>query len=115
MCGGGAPQDRSRPLHQFVNAVRLGDVVVGSDLEADNRVELGRLGSHHDYRHRRVGPDRPGDVDSRQAGEHHIEKNKVGLGSAANRSSASTPVALDGYAEKPSLSRFTVSVSTKDS
>ncbi len=98
VCGGGAAQDGSHPRNQFVDAVGLGDVVVGSDLEANNGVELGRLGGHHDYRDRRVGADRATNVDARQAGEHHIEKNKVGL-VGREPLECLYPVARDGYEE----------------
>ena len=76
---GRAAQDGPHPGHQLAEPVGLGDVVVGPDLEADHRVDLGALGRDHDDRHRRVGPDGPAHVDARQPGQHEVEEDEVGL------------------------------------
>ena len=110
----GAAEDRSHAGHELVDPVRLGDVVVGTDLEADDGVELGRLGGHHDDRHRRIGPDRPADVDARQPGEHHVEQHEVGPVGCEPLERLDA-VARDGDRRSLPVSRFTVSASTKDS
>ena len=57
---------------------RLGDVIVGAELEADDLVDLGVLGGEHDDRHRGLGPEDPADLDARQLGEHEVEEDEVG-------------------------------------
>jgi hypothetical protein len=46
-----APHHRPHPGDELADAVRLGDVVVGSDLEPDDGVDLAALRGHHDDRH----------------------------------------------------------------
>jgi len=110
----GAAQDGSHAAKPVRGRGRLGDVVVGSDLEANNGVELGRLGGHHDYRTVELAriarqtsmPDRRGSITSR--------RTRSGW-SAAEPLECLYPVARRTVTKKPSLSRFTVSASTKDS
>ena len=89
-----APSDSSRPLgadraltthdgthsrHQLAHAVGLGDVVVGTHFQADNGVDLGTLGRHHDDRHLAALAQLTADVDATDLGQHHIQQNDVGL------------------------------------
>jgi hypothetical protein len=55
----------------------LGDVVVGAGLEPDDDVDrVGPGGEHHD-RHRRGGADRPAHLEPVEAGQHHVEHDRV--------------------------------------
>ena len=75
----GAAEERPDPGRQLAQAERLGDVVVGAELEPDDLVELGVLGREHDDRHAGLGPDDPADLDAGQLGEHQVEQDEVGL------------------------------------
>ena len=72
-----AAEQRADPGGQLAQAERLGDVVVGAELEADDLVELGILGRQHHDRHARLGPDDPADLDPGQLGEHQVEEDEV--------------------------------------
>ena len=73
------PQHGAHPGDQLAQAVRLGDVVVGTDLEADDRVDLGALGGHHDDRHLAALAELPAHVDAADPRQHHVEQHEVGL------------------------------------
>ena len=64
---------------QLAQPVRLGDVVVGADLEADDRVDLGALGRDHDDRHLALLAQLAAHVDARDLRQHHVEQHEVGL------------------------------------
>ncbi len=72
-----APEERADPGGQLAQAERLGDVVVGAELEPDDLVELGILGRQHHDRHARLGPDDAADLDPGQLGEHQVEQDEV--------------------------------------
>ena len=65
---------------QLARGERLGDVVVGADLEPDHLVDLAVLGGQHDDRHLRLGPHRAADLGAGQAGQHQVEQDQVGTG-----------------------------------
>ena len=68
---------RPDPGRELAQAERLGDVVVGAELQADDLVELGVLGGQHDDRHARFGADDAADLDARQLGQHQVEQDEV--------------------------------------
>ena len=73
----GAPELGPDAGGQLAQAERLGDVVVGAELEADDLVELRVLGRQHQDRHARFGPDDPADLDPGQLGQHQVEQDEV--------------------------------------
>ena len=82
---------------QLADRERLGHVVVGADLEADDLVDLGVLGGQQDDRHRAAGADVAADVEAAAARHHDVEDQQVeararsspSLRSASSPSSAS--------------------------
>jgi hypothetical protein len=56
---------------------RLGDVVVGAELEAEDLVDLLGLGREHDDRHRRARAHPPADLEAVEAREHDVEHDEV--------------------------------------
>ena len=74
----GPPEDRPDPRRELAQAERLGHVVVGAELEADDLVHLGVLGREHDDRHAGLGPDDPADLDAGQLRQHQVEQDEVG-------------------------------------
>jgi hypothetical protein len=56
---------------------RLGDVVVGAEVETDEQVSLGVLGGEHDDRHVALGADLPAGVLARELGQHQVEDHEV--------------------------------------
>ena len=76
----GPPQHGPHAGHQLAQAVGLGDVVVGADLERHDGVDLGALGRDHDDGDLRAGADGPADVDARQLGQHEVQQQDVGHG-----------------------------------
>ena len=55
----------------------LGDVVVGTDLESHDLVDLAVLRGEHDDRHLRLRPDDATDFEARHPGQHEIEEDQV--------------------------------------
>ena len=66
------------PGQQLARRVRLGDVVVGADLQPDDLVDLAVLGGQHDDRHGAALAQLPAHVDAGQAGQHEVEQDEVG-------------------------------------
>src|SRR5579859_5368375 len=56
---------------------RLGDVVVGAKLEADDLVDLGVLGGDYDDRHPAVLAQRAAEVEAAHTGQHQVEQDQV--------------------------------------
>src|SRR5438105_8894042 len=76
LLAGGPAEGGPDAGHQLPEAERLGHVVVGAHLEADDGVDLGVAGRQHDDRHPRLGPQLPADVDARHAGQHDVEQHQ---------------------------------------
>jgi hypothetical protein len=73
------PQHRADPSQQLPQGERLGDVVVGAQLEAAHAVPLLAAGGQHD--HRDVDPAAPqlaADVPAAHARHHDVEQDQVG-------------------------------------
>ncbi len=77
---GGPPQHRAHAGDQLAQTVGLGDVVVGTHLEAHHGVDLAALGRDHDDRHPALGPQLAADVDAVHLGQHHVQQHEVGAG-----------------------------------
>jgi hypothetical protein len=77
-------QHRAHPCHEFLRAERLGDVVVGAQLEADQLVGLVGAGGQHDDRHRRLAPERTCHIEPIDDRQPEVEDDQVGMaGSSA--------------------------------
>ena len=75
----GASEHRADPGDQLPRAERLGHVVVGAELEADERVRLvAARGEHHD-RDRRGRPQPTRDVEPVEARQPEVEDDEVGM------------------------------------
>ena len=74
---GPAAQHGPHAGHQLAQPVRLGDVVVGADLEPDDGVDLAALGRDHDDRHRRPAAELAAHVDAGHLRQHHVEQHEV--------------------------------------
>ena len=73
-----AAQDGLDPRQQLGAAERLGDVVVGADLEADDAVDLVALGRQDDHRRRHALAAQDAEhLDAAHAGQHHVEEDEV--------------------------------------
>ena len=79
----GAAQQRAHPGRQLARAVRLGDVVVGADVEAEQHVVLGGAGGHQQDRHVGLGAQDPAHVEPVDQRHHHVEHDQVGPARAA--------------------------------
>ena len=64
--------------HQLARAERLGDVVVGAQLETDHAVLLRAERGQHDDREVAAGTDAAEHLETIDAGQHHIEHDEVG-------------------------------------
>ncbi len=68
----------SDPGQQLSRPEGLGDVVVGSDLQAEHDVDLVVFGAEDDHRHPMPRPpDLAADVEPREIREHEIEHHHV--------------------------------------
>src|ERR687894_1247753 len=73
----GPAHDRPYPRHQFPHGERLGDVVVGPQLQPHDPVYLVVLGGQHDDGHVALRPDAPTDLRAVQLGEHDVQDDEV--------------------------------------
>jgi hypothetical protein len=86
----GAPQRRLHARAELAHRERLGDVVVGAELEPEDLVDLLGLGREHDDRDRRAGPQAAAHLEAVHPGHHHVEHDEVEglLGEAVQRLAA---------------------------
>ena len=77
--GPAAAQQGGDAGQQLVDAERLGEVVVGAQVEGPHLVLLAPPGRHHDDPDRGVGPDVAAQVEAVGAGQHQVEQDEVGL------------------------------------
>ena len=73
----GAPQHGLHPARELADRERLGDVVVGAELEAEDLVGLLGLRGEHDDRHRAARADRAAHVEAVHPRQHHVEHDEV--------------------------------------
>ena len=73
----GAAQRGPDPAAELAHAERLGDVVVGAELEAEDLVDLLGLGGEHDDRHGAARAQAPADLEAVELGHHHVEHDEV--------------------------------------
>ena len=70
------PQRGAHPGDELAESERLRDVVVGTDFEADDRVDLGVARRDHDDRDPGSRPQLATYVDPRHLGQHHVEQHQ---------------------------------------
>src|SRR5262249_60833971 len=75
----GAPQQGPDAAPELPDRERLRDVVVGSELEPDDLVELVVAGGEHDDRHRARRPEPPADLEPVDLRKHQVEHDEVDL------------------------------------
>ena len=100
-CAFAAAQHRFDPQHHLTRAERLGDVVVRSQLETDNTIELFTLGGEHDQGDGGgfgIALENPGQLEPVQSWEHEVEDNQV-RGGFANGVESGVAAVLDGNVE----------------
>ena len=86
----GAAQRGLDAAAELAHGERLGDVVVGAELEPEHLVDLLRLGGEHDDRHRRARAQPAADLEPVEHRQHHVEHDQVEglLGEAVQRLAA---------------------------
>ena len=99
----GAAQDRADPCDELARAERLGQVVVGAELEPEELVQLVVARRQHHDRDRRVAPQLAGDVEAVEAGQAEVEDDQVGPALSDGRQGG-RPVA-GGQDGEPACSR----------
>ena len=73
-----AAQERLDPAHELAQAERLGQVVVGAELEPDDLVDLVVAGGQHEDRHLGAGRPQPAqDLEAVHPGQAHVEDDEV--------------------------------------
>ena len=83
-----AAEDGADAGDELARAERLGQVVVGAELEAEQLVELVVAGREHDDRDGRVAAQLAGDVEAVEAGQAEVEDDEVGASLADGRERA---------------------------
>ena len=71
------PQDGTHPRHQLARGERLGHVVVGAELEPHDAIALLAARGQEDHRDGPARADRAAELESADAGEHHVEHDEV--------------------------------------
>ena len=74
-----AAQGGAQPGQQLVHAERLGQVVVGAEVERGHLVGLRLPDREHDDRHRRPSPQAADDVEPVDAGQPEVQEHDVGM------------------------------------
>ena len=97
-----AAQLGADPAEQLADRERLGDVVVGADLEPDDLVDLLVLGGQQDDRHRAAGADVAADVEPGAARHHDVEDQQVEAGVLAAELAVGV-LAVDGQRDLEAL------------
>jgi hypothetical protein len=91
-----AAQQRLDAREQLGHLERLGEVVVGAELQPDDAVEhLGARGEHQDGRRDAALPQRPAHVEPVAAGQHDVEHDRSANRSRDAMSSARSPWVTD--------------------
>src|SRR5215207_3493012 len=75
----GPAHDSPHPRHQLPHGERLGDVVVGPELQPHDPIYLVVLGCQHDDGHVALRPDAPAHLRAVQLGEHDVQDYEVRL------------------------------------
>lgn len=73
------PQERTRTRSQFANAERLGQIVVGTDIERLDFILFVRTCREHENRHLRPATQMADEVDAVAIGQAEIEHHQSGL------------------------------------
>ncbi len=77
-----AAKHRADARDELDHRERLGEVIVGADLETDHGVELGVARGQHDHRDVALPADRAAHRQAIHARQHEIEDHQVGFGRA---------------------------------
>src|SRR5229473_1853385 len=75
-----APQHGARAQHQLPHAERLGDEIVGAELESHHAIDLLATRGHHDHGDvpgARRALQLPADLGPRHAGQHQVEQHQI--------------------------------------
>ena len=97
--GFGASEDRVDARRKLTRVERLGEVVVGAELESDNAVDILATGRQHQHWNPALGAKSLQNLEAVQAGQHDIENNKVVAALLGLRQAGLAVVgALDGKA-----------------
>ena len=72
-----APKDGAEAREQLARRERLGDVVVGAELETDDAVGLVALRGEHEHGHVALRADALADLEPVDARHHHVEEHGV--------------------------------------
>ena len=78
VCFAVATQHRTDACKELARREWLGDVIVRTDFETDNLVDLTILCRQHDDRHGRLSADLATHFRSRKPGQHEVEQHEVG-------------------------------------
>src|SRR3954453_2123644 len=72
-----APERRLDAAAELAQRERLGDVVIGAELEPEDLVDLLGLRREHDDRHGAARPEAPADLEAVEPRHHHVEHDEV--------------------------------------
>ncbi len=97
--GLGAAKDRMHAGQNFANRKRFGDVVVGTELEPDDLVDLRVLGRDDDDRHAAALPEGSAEVEPAHPRQHQVEQDEIGpRGAGRPKTRSAVASLLDGEA-----------------
>ena len=70
---GAAAEDRAKSREELAGVERLGEIVVGAELQADDPIGVVAPRGQHEHRHVGGGPDAAAHLEAVQIGQHHVE------------------------------------------
>ena len=71
-------EQRANASDQLARGERLREVIVGTELEANDLVDLGVARRQHQDRHVTLAPDPPADLEPVNVRQHHVEDDDLG-------------------------------------
>jgi hypothetical protein len=96
-----APRHSADAGQQLAEAERLDDVVVRTQLEADDAVDLLALGRDHDDRHVGAGTELAADGEAVHVGKAEVEQHEVGAGRLQRGATGRGALDVEPFASQP--------------
>jgi hypothetical protein len=72
-----APENGAHASHQFPRVERLGQIIVGAQIQADDAVHVVGAGRQHEHRHTALLAQLPQNLEAVHAGQHDVQDHQA--------------------------------------